>query len=87
MVDDPVTRMRTPDKVKRKETEAMNMRRRGRSGMVARMRNPSRVSCSSTSSTMTTRLAKASSNSAPVPGIPIETLPRCNSQRKFEEKS
>src|ERR1035438_576681 len=63
------TSNRTPANVKKKETEAMNMRRRGRSGIVVRTRNPSRVNCSSTSRTTTTKLAKASNKSAPVPGI------------------
>jgi len=62
-------------KVIRKLTEEMNMRRRGRSGMVVRIRNPSRVNWSSTSNTIATKLAKASSINAPVPGIyPIESL-------------
>ena len=65
------TSNRTPANVKKKETEAMNMRRRGRSGIVVRTRNPSRVNCSSTSRRPTTTLAKASNKSAPVPGIPL----------------
>ena len=63
------TSIRTPTNVTRNDTEAMNMRRLGRSGIVERIRNPSRVSCSNTSNTMTTRPANASSVSAPIPGI------------------
>ena len=47
------------------------MRWRGRSGMVARITNPSRVKLQQQQQQYdTTRLAKASSNRAPVPGIP-----------------
>jgi hypothetical protein len=62
--------MRTPTNVTRKETEAINIRCRGRSGMVARMRNPSRVRCRRMRKRTMTRLAKASNSRAPVPGIP-----------------
>jgi len=69
MIHNSVNQDRTPAKVSKKATDAMNMRRRGRSGMVERTRYPSRVNCSRISRTTATRLAKANKRSAPVPSI------------------
>jgi hypothetical protein len=64
------TRSRTPAKVRKNDTDEMNMRRRGRSGMVERTRKPMRVRWSNTRSKTMTVPANASSKRAPDPGIP-----------------